>query len=64
MAKILLNLSDELKAKLQAKAKKSNRNTTQHLIHIIERDLDMVEISIVGKIKDGVISIEEELARR
>ena len=78
MAQILINLEPELKAKLQAKAKAAKRTMTSHLIHIIERDLDSLEIPVVGTVGDdgtiiwkmrektwsAPITIEEELDRR
>ena len=60
MAQILINLEPELKAKLQAKAKESNRTMTSQLIHIIERDLNTFEIPFEGMInKDGTIKFRK-----
>jgi hypothetical protein len=64
MAQILLKLDDDLKVMFQEKARKSNRSMTAHLIHLIQRDLEGVKIPIIGKIQNGVITIDEELARR
>ena len=73
MAQILINLEPELKAKLQAKAKAANRTMTSQLVHIIECDLDSLEIPVIGIMDDDgtiiwkmrePITIEEELDRR
>ena len=73
MAQILINLEPELKAKLQAKAKAANRTMTSQIIHIIECDLDSLEIPVVATVGDDgtiiwkmrePITIEEELDRR
>jgi hypothetical protein len=60
MAKILLNLESELKAKLQTKAKAANRTMTSHIIHIIERDLNTFEIPFEGVVsQDGTIKFRK-----
>lgn len=59
MAKILINIDDELKAKLREKARSEQRTMTSHIIHIIMRDLDTTEIPLVGKIApDGTVTFD------
>ena len=64
MAKFLLRLDDKLYERITAKANESKRSLNKHLEFIIERDLELVCIPKAGYVRDGAITIEEELARR
>ena len=60
MAKFLLRLDDEIYERLIKRATEKKRSINKHIEHIIECDLDSVEIPIEGTVnKDGTIKIRK-----
>lgn len=51
--KILLNIPEELKEKVRAKARENNRSMNKQIIHAIESDLNIINIPLVGAVIDG-----------
>ena len=60
MAQLLLNIEEELKEKLRARARESHRSMGAHIVNLIERDLNSVDIPIVGKIEGNTIRLSKE----
>jgi len=48
--------------KLQARAKENKRSLNMEINVILESAVNPIQV--IGKIEDGIITIEEELARR
>jgi len=64
MKKIHINLTDELHAELKNRAEFNHRTIQREVVLLLERGMRTVEVPVIGKIENGVITIEEELARR
>lgn len=64
MKKIHINLTDELHEELKNRAKNYRRSMQDEVVLLLERGMQTIEVPVIGTIKDGVITIEEELMRR
>ena len=47
MAEVLVRMTDEQKAKLQAQAERESRSMTSYIINLIERDSEVARLQLV-----------------
>ena len=64
MKKIHINIPDDIHEALKERARQNGRSMNAEVVRIFERGLGVIEVPVVGKIENGVITIEEELMRR
>lgn len=64
MKKIHINIPDEIHEALKERAKQNGRTMNAEVVRIFERGLSVIEVPVIGKIENGVITIQEELDRR
>jgi hypothetical protein len=55
-------MENDLWKKLQARAKENKRSLNMEINVILESAVNPIQV--IGKIEDGIITIDEELARR
>jgi len=59
MKKIHINLTDELHTLLKDRAAANRRTMQDEVVQMLERGLSVIEIPVIGKIKDGTVEFEE-----
>ena len=64
MKKIHINIPDEIHEALKERARMNGRTMNAEVVRIFERGLGVIEVPVIGKIENGIITIQEELDRR
>ena len=56
-------IDSELKNSLKDKAKIVGRSMSAHLIHLIKRDLGVIEIPVYGKVEGDKVVLDSDYAK-